>query len=192
MIGCIVCKNFSFSIICKKCQKNLLTPTKITRVLADGFKIYSFYRYNEIQDLLKTKHTHLGAEVYKIMAKNSFKEFAKNFRFNSTIYAIAIDDHVKHGYSHTAILTKALKSSSIKPLYNVLRAKNSISYSTKSLEYRLKNPREFQYSFKSGIDVILVDDIITTGTTILEAKTTLQKYHVNTIFALTLADAKET
>ena len=38
--------------------------------------------------------------------------------------------------------------------------------------------------------VILVDDIVTTGTTILEARDTLQKAGVDVLFALVLADAK--
>ena len=38
--------------------------------------------------------------------------------------------------------------------------------------------------------VILVDDIVTTGTTILEARDTLQKVGVDVLFALVLADAR--
>ena len=38
--------------------------------------------------------------------------------------------------------------------------------------------------------VILVDDIVTTGTTILEARDTLQKAGTRVLFALVLADAK--
>ena len=190
MIKCITCKRFSLPIICKKCQKLLLKPNLSTRTLPDGFKIYSFYKYSDIEDLLKTKHTYLGSFVYTILAKNSFKHFAKNFSFSNLVYALAIDDHVRYGYSHTAILTKALKSPSIKPCFNTLKSQNSISYSGKSLDYRLKHPRDFIYTFKRDIDVILVDDIVTTTTTILEAKSVVKKHGAKPIFALTLADAK--
>jgi competence protein ComFC len=188
---CIVCRNYSLKIICSLCQENFLQPRFSTRTLPDGFKVYSFYHYSDIEKLLKTKHTHVGSLVYSILADIAFKRFSKEFSFINPVYALAIDDHVKNGYSHTAILTNALKSKNINPIFNSIRSKNSVTYSAKSLEFRLRNSREFVYSFKSDIDAILVDDIVTTTTTINEAKNTLLKSEVNPLFALTLADAKE-
>jgi competence protein ComFC len=129
--------------------------------------------------------------VYKILAKNALKEFAKEFDFPDMIYAIPIDDNVDSGYSHTAILVKSLKSKNIKPIYSKFRSENRVTYSGKSLEYRLKNPRGFEYKFKPNIDAILVDDIVTSTTTLNEAKLTLLKAKVNPLFALTLADARD-
>jgi len=188
---CILCKQYSLKLICKSCQHTFLEPKLSERTLADGFKIYSFYHYAEIEDLLKTKHTHIGAAVYTLLASLAMKRFANAFSFINPVYAIAIDDHVKNGYSHTAILTKALKSKDIVPLFGSLRAQNKITYSGRSLEYRLQNPRGFFYTYKSNIDAILVDDIVTSSTTINEAKNTLIKNGVNPLFGLTLADARE-
>ncbi len=119
------------------------------------------------------------------------KKFAENFSFNAAVYALGIDDHTKNGYAHTAILTKALKSKHIKPLYGKLRAQNSVSYAGKSLAYRLSHKRDFIYHDREQKEIILVDDIITTGTTILEAKKAIEKAKATPIFALTLADARE-
>ncbi len=188
---CILCKQYSLKLICKSCQNSFLEPKLSERTLADGFKIYSFYHYHEIEDLLTTKHTHIGSAIYTILAQLAFKRFANAFSFINPVYAIAIDDHVKNGYSHTAVLTKALKSKDIVPLFASLRAQNNITYSGRSLEYRLQNPRRFSYSYKSDIDAILVDDIVTSTMTINEAKNTLLKNAVNPLFALTLADARE-
>ena len=188
---CILCENLSLFIICKKCQKEFLTPSLITRSLEDGFKIYSFYRYSDIENLIKTKHTFIGSFVYKILAENSFGRFKKEFKIDFPIFALPIDDRVDSGYSHTAILAKALRSKNIKPVFCSLRASNRVNYSGKSLSFRLKNPRNFKYTFKKGIDVILVDDIVTTATTIKEAVKILSQNGVNPIFALTLADARE-
>jgi len=188
---CIICQSYSFKHICKTCQNKFLTPHLITRTLSDGFKIYSFYHYSEIEDIIKTKHTHIGASVYSILAKIAFGRFAKEFSFSQKVYALAIDDHVKRGYSHTAILTKALKSKNIQPVYSSLRARNHVTYSAKSLEYRLQNPRDFIYSYKREIYAIIVDDIVTSSTTLNEAKNKLLKYSVEPLFALTLADARK-
>lgn len=191
MIRCLLCKKISLPHICNACQQSFLKPTLSTRLIGDDFKVFSFYKYHDIASLLKTKHTHIGASVYKILANNAMKKFAENFSFENSVYAIGIDDHSKHGYAHTAILTKALKSDVIVPLFNKLRAENDVRYSTKSLAYRLKTPRGFSYHDSGQKDIILVDDILTTGTTILEAKKAIEKSLSIPLFALTLADARE-
>ncbi len=188
---CLLCKKFSFSHICTNCQGTFLKPTLSSRFLTDDFKVFSFYRYSDIAALLKTKHTHIGAAIYKILAYNAMKKFADNFSFEQKVYAIGIDDHSKHGYAHTAILTKALKSDIITPLFATLRASNNVHYASKSLSYRLAHKRGFIYHDKSPKDIILVDDIITTGTTILEALKAIEKAQSTPIFALTLADARD-
>jgi competence protein ComFC len=191
MIKCLICKSLSLSIICKDCQSTHLKPSFFTRELPGGFRVYSFYKYNDISDLIKTKHTFIGAKIYKILAKNSFKVFSQNFSFDSRVYSISLDDKVKSGYSHTAILNRELKSSTISPIYSKIRSTNDISYSGKSLDFRLKNMRGFKTVVEGKNDLILVDDIITTGTTILEAKKVLENAGQTPLFALTLADARE-
>ena len=190
---CILCNHLSFSTICSTCQTKYLSSNLTKRTLPNGLVVYSFYKYSDIKGFLKTKHTYLGYKIYTLLAKNSFRKFALEFvdDHDKKIYAFAIDDKLSPEYSHTAILTKALKSKYITPKYNKLRAKNTVSYSAKTLEYRLKNPRNFNYTFKQDIYAILVDDIITTGTTLSEAKALLEKNSVNVLFALTLADARQ-
>ena len=191
MIRCLLCQKLSFSLICSHCQKTFLKPTLTTRILKGGFKVYSFYRYHDIAVLIKTKHTYIGAFVYKILAQNAFALFSQNFHFDTPVYAVGIDDHTKHGYAHTAILTKAMQSAIIKPRYHALRAQNDMAYSGKSLAYRVAHKRGFSYHDREEKDIIIVDDIITTGTTILEAKNVIEKAGSNPLFALTLADARE-
>ena len=70
-------------------------------------------------------------------------------------------------------------------------ARNRVNYSGKTLQYRLEHPRDFNYTGKSDIDVILIDDIITTGITLQEAHKVLTVHGVNVLFALTLADVEE-
>jgi len=106
------------------------------------------------------------------------------------MYSISIDDKVKKGYSHTAILNHSLKSKYITPLYKKLLAQNNITYAGKTLEFRLNNPRNFIYKGQKNIDVILVDDVVTTGSTLNEAKKILKNYNVNVIFCLVLVDKR--
>jgi len=187
---CLLCESFSLSHICSTCQNTYLTPSIYKRKIENNIEVISFYKYNEIKNLLHTKHTELGYYIYSILAKNSFKKFAEEFNFAHIINAIAIDDKVDSGYSHTAILNKFLTCKNIKPLYNKLRSTNTISYSGKSKEFRYLNPRNFilNNNFNAN-DLILVDDIITTGLTLTQAIKTLKSKNKNVLFCLTLADA---
>ena len=186
---CLLCENYSLTQhICTNCQKNFLQPSIYRRTLPNGIQVISFYKYADIKELLFTKHTDLGFHIYSLLASLSFQKFAQEFTFEECVVSIGIDDTVKSGYSHTAILNKALKSHTIKPLYKRLRATSTLSYSGKSKAFREANPRNFKYkSFKTKY-VILVDDIITTGTTLREASNLLTQEGKEVLFCLTLCD----
>ena len=188
---CLSCESLSFKAICKKCQTNLLEPSLYKRELEDDFVVYSFYKIEEIKELVNAKYYFYGDRVFKILGKLAFKKFALNFEYPYTITAIPIDDRIKENFSHTAILTHALQSKKIKPQYNTLHAKNNIKYAGKPLEFRKTNKRDFIYSGKNNLEVILIDDIITSGCTILEAKEVLEKNGCTVLFALALSDATE-
>lgn len=186
---CLLCENWSLSIICKTCQTTLLSPSLYKRELDDGTKVFSFYSVEELEDLLNSKYYFFGDRVLNILAKLSFSKFAKIFTFTNEVLAIPIDDHTRHEFSHTAILANSLKSNFIKPKFNTLKATNYIKYAGKNLEYRLKNKRDFQSSLYNKT-IILVDDIITTGTTIKEAIKVCEKNKNEVLFTICLADAK--
>ena len=57
---CIICEDWSFLIICKQCQYDFLQPKLYKREIRKNFFIYSFYNYEEIQDLLSAKYHFCG------------------------------------------------------------------------------------------------------------------------------------
>lgn len=117
------------------------------------------------------------------------RTFTQAFKYDRTLNIVPIDDKSKEGYAHTAILAKSLQSKILKPFYQSLHAQNSISYSGQDLAFRIANPRNFKLKRQPKFDVILVDDIITSGTTLGEAQSFLEKENIQTIMAITLADA---
>ena len=186
----MLCESFSFTHICASCQELFLTPSIYKRKILNNIEVISFYKYSEIKNLLHSKHTDLGCYIYKILANNSLKKFAQNFQYADATTSIAVDDNIKSGYSHTAILNRSLKSKNIKPEFNKLRAKNSISYSGKTREFRLLHPRDFVFTSSNKNDIILVDDIITTGITLTQAIQAIHKENRDVLLCLTLADAR--
>jgi len=189
---CLLCENFSLTQhICRSCQEQFLRPSLYKRNIVAGIEVFSFYKYEEIKALLFTKHTALGYHIYKLLAKLSFQQFSQNFSWNEDVVSIGIDDRVKSDYSHTAILNKALSAKGIQPLFSQLQAQNTLSYSGKSKMYREANPRDFILKRFQEKEVILVDDIITTGTTLREAIKKLTQAKKRILFCLTLTDVSK-
>ncbi|EAI5601854.1 ComF family protein [Campylobacter upsaliensis] len=189
---CINCHSFTLLAFCDSCLKELSEQSWGVRKLENDFKVYYFYKYSEIKHLLHSKHKFYGYFVFKFLAKLTFAKFHQIFKPQTKLNAIALDDRAKKGlYSHAAILARALKSPFIKPVFAALHAQNKVSYSGKSLEFRRKNKRKFKLLKEIKYPVILVDDIITTGSSILEAKEILEKNKICVLFALVLADAKD-
>nr|WP_223157496.1 phosphoribosyltransferase family protein [Sulfurovum sp. bin170] len=183
------CHKLSWQTFCKLCQNKLLKPS-ISKRKIGSLEVYSFFKYQNIEDLLLTKHTPQGYIVYRALAKQSFRPFIKNFikEDSRVVYIVGVDENVKSGYSHVSLLTEQLSYKNSKVLYSKLMATNLVNYAGKDLQFRLENPRDFQYTGLEDIEVILVDDIITTGTTLQEAKRVLEKNRVKVLFALTLAN----
>jgi competence protein ComFC len=191
-VKCLLCENYSLTQhICKSCQEQFLQPSIYKRRVDNEIDVFSFYRYEDIKALLFTKHTDLGFHIYKLLAQLSFAKFAEEFKWKSQIASIAIDDTVKSGYSHTAILNRALKNKNINSLFNKLRAQNTLSYSGKSRAFREANPRDFRLKKFKENEVILVDDIITTGATLREATDKLTQEGKEVLFCLTLTDVSK-
>jgi competence protein ComFC len=178
--------------LCRECREKLFVPT-IRRRTIGTLEVVSFYRYSTIEFLLLRKHRPEGYRIFHDLARWTLKPFIRNFVAHdpSPLTIIGIDESPHSGYSHVACLTHQMKTAYSKPLHGVLVPENRVSYAGKSLQYRLDHPREFRYDGPEGIDVVLVDDIVTTGLTLQEAQMRLLEHGVNVLFALTLADAKE-
>ncbi|QOR00795.1 ComF family protein [Campylobacter sp. 2014D-0216] len=187
---CFNCHGFSLASFCPACKEELLEYSLGIRELEEGFKVYYFYQYDQIKHLIYFKHRFQGYFVLNALARLSFAKFKDFFQPACEINAIALDDKTEKNYSHTAILTRHLKTRFIKPMYHTLQASSRHKYSGKSLKFRKDNKRLYQLLKLPKHPVILVDDVVTTGLSLLEAKKLLEKNNIKVLFALVLANAK--
>jgi competence protein ComFC len=161
-----------------------------------NLEVFGFLDYYLAVEFIKSKYVISGYRIYKFFAKKYFNPFLKNYvenLDNQEIYLIGINENRKRGYSVVSLLmhhgAKGVKN--LKPLHNALRANSSVKYAGKSLQYRLSHSRKFSYHGPKNIDAILIDDTITTGTTMQEAYRVLKENNVNVHFGLTVAIADE-
>lgn len=203
---CINCGAFSLRTICAACAANL-AECRLGMRQVEGFSVFYYYGYSEIRELILSKHHEYGAAVLARIASLSLAKFPLHlqreistnpqnyemfkmggiFKFN----AVPLDDDARSGYSHTAILARALKSELIEPKFHCLRAQNRVKYTGQSLEFRLKHKRNFKILTPPQFPVILVDDIITSGLSMLQARESLIDGGFMPVCGLVLANAKE-
>jgi competence protein ComFC len=191
---CFSCDNLSIEPICQECIKEFLTPQLIKKEIGN-LEVISFFQYSNTAEFIKSKYSDSGYRVYKFIAQRYFQPFIKayveSFK-DRKIYLIGVDENLNREYSNIAILTHyGAKENRAKALHNVLKAKNKVQYAGKSLEFRLENPRNFIYSGPKNIKAILIDDTVTTGSTLEEASRVLKRNGVEVDFALTIANAIE-
>lgn len=185
---CLVCGKWGLSVVCKKCQQNIAFKPSI-RLVGD-LKVYSFFAYSEIEILLHYKYSPVGSRVYALLSKLASEYFSPWITLPQA-YGVGIDDSVRRGYSHNAIFMREFKCCGITPIYGELLAQSKISYAGKSLEYRQTHPKEFSTRLRGVKNLIIFDDIITTGTSLSEAKKVLEQRGNEVLFALTLCNARE-
>lgn len=186
---CVACEHLSLSVLCRACRSELLDAEVHYRTLESGMNVLSFFPYDAIDHLLKTKHTPVGYDIYRLLSKELLGRFAQAFRYDTLVGVVGIDDQMQQGYAHTAIMARAMRSAQLQPDYRVLQAQNSWHYSTMARSERARHPRNFSLKRPRCSEVILVDDIITTGTTMLEAQKRLESAGASVLMGVVFADA---
>ena len=200
---CINCGAFSLRLFCASCARTLSQNRLNARVVED-FVVFYYYGYSEVKNLILSKHHLHGSAVLSHLAKFSLAKFPNEFKAfldenlpnlmreipNFKFQAVPLDDDISSGFSHTAVLARALKSREITPAYGVIKAQNKVKYAGQSLEFRLKHRRDYKITKEPKFPVILVDDIVTTGLSMLEAREVLKRAGFRVVFGIVLANAQ--
>ena len=176
--------------VCPACAERLLVPKPARRSLGEGLEVISFYDYQEIGPLLKFKYVPFGQRVYRQLARVALHPFCRAYAGDRAAL-LPVDSRPGKGFSHTAALARYGGAGVLRMGRGRLWAKNDVTYAGTTLAFRQAHPRGFSYRGTDGFSAVLVDDVVTTGTTLLEAAAVLKRHTVETLFALVLADARE-
>ncbi|MCI5969453.1 ComF family protein [Helicobacter sp.] len=186
---CLLCGKFSLKSVCRDCYLEFIIVAPLVREMGD-FRVISFFEYANIAPLLYAKYSKLGNRIYCLLAQAIVQSLKKR---NVSLYGVCgvgVDDKIRHGYAHNAILLRHLKQLGLQPLYQTLHARNPISYAGKDLAFRQRNPRDFMIKREvRDKKIILVDDVITSGLTLQQAKECLETNGAQVLHAFVLADA---
>jgi ComF family protein len=181
-ISCLLCSGEGVDL-CAECVLHL--PKREALFSAKALSLFS-YQDQRVKKILRDAKYHHRKRLYEPLVHKLVQENTFLMSFNpKEVLIIHIPTHplrsLFRGQDHTKTITSILsKKTGIPCAASLLQKKKR----TKRQALLTKNERhiaqknsfsvlEKQKDFLSGKEVLLVDDIITTGSTVLEAKKTL-------------------
>ena len=195
--GCSINKH----VLCKTCLKTVQNLSCFPQQIINGYRVYSvFYYEGVIKTLihkLKFKHNKACAYYAAGFLYDYIKQI-KNENFNNAVI-IPIVTHKNNfksrGYDNVLEITKELSKltgfrldcNSLKKIkYTEPQYKLNAKQRTKNLEGSFSLNKNFNH----GGLVIIVDDIVTTGSTLCVVTNLFKERGINNLICLTLSKTK--
>lgn len=159
----------------------------------DGFqglfqKNRSVYEYNEFIKEVLNRFKFRGDAILAEMFRHPMKEaYKKYFSSNDTLLPIPLSEKRLHerGFNQAKLLAQLLDLPIIEPL----QKKDTQKQSKKSRKERIQSDNMFAIvspEVVKNLDILLIDDLYTTGTTIRHAAKVLIEAGANSVQSLTL------
>ena len=208
--GSYLCENcFSFlsfdpKSLCLSCNhptfNNLTHPRCKRKYAIDG--CFSALSYNKTTQKLiyNFKYKPYLTDLKNVLADLFYESIIQNEQFQSQIkkgewalvpIPLSAVKLRKRGYNQAEILAKELSRKFNFPVQNLLErvkeTKTQVGLSNLQRKLNIKEAFVFKRQGLKVANILLVDDVVTTGSTLLEAAKTLKKSGVQKVFGLTLA-----
>ncbi|MEZ4103208.1 MAG: phosphoribosyltransferase family protein [Candidatus Paceibacterota bacterium] len=192
---CVGCKTPDFWI-CKKCLKNI--PISEEKPEKWIYSVFS-YRSNVLRKVIWDLKFRGKYSVLEDMEEKIRKEFiiflSKNNLNKETLYLVPIpitkESQKRRKYNQSFLIAKKIvkENENIKNI--LVKTKNHKSQNKiKNRNERLRNVvgsfSVKENNIPKNSTIVLIDDIVTTGATLSEAKRSLKEYGFKNIFAFTL------
>ncbi|MEN8433382.1 ComF family protein [Clostridium septicum] len=186
--NCINCYADDYIGLCPKCINS------IKRIKTEE-KIKSFAYYNgAIKKLileLKYKNNFLAAKILGEFISALIKE--NNIEADVILYVpLSKRSYKKRGYNQSKLIANIVSEKcNIEISNSLIKVKNTKEQKTLSKDERMSNLIDAfyikDYNEVKNKRVILIDDVVTTGATLLECEKILKKFNASTINILTVA-----
>lgn len=195
---CLVCGRASFnSFTHPVCRKRFEIDGAFCSIAYKGVakKLLYVFKYKPyVSDL----QTFLGELIYESLIQNEFFASAMKQLNNQTILLVPIPLHknrfYQRGYNHAFLLAKELAAKFGYPCEDILirvkETKSQYGLKQKEREENMKGA----FAIKKGSEqkvsdsfIFLVDDILTTGSTLREAAKVLKRFGAKKVWGLALA-----
>lgn len=187
---CVICRQFT-SWICPNCRTTLKKAPPHPRSFIYALHDYSDVNVQKIIKLFKYQHARVLAKpIAEIIAQDTKVERALNHNLILIPIPTTKKSERVRGYNQTLLLAKALL-----PYFPLLTLETNVLYKkgieqtkAKTREERIKNSKEsffITYPEKiRGKNILLLDDVTTTGATFIEARRTLKRAGAKEVLCL--------
>ena len=185
---CIICGVEGFLGICSKCKSEIKRVHQQEEIMAYGY--YGGVLKKLILNLKYHKSFIAGKVLADLLCKIIIE---KKLSINCICYVpISKDSLKKRGFNQCRVLAKNISSILDIPVIDCLvKVKETKEQKLLGKEERMKNILDaFEIKNKEKLfkkNILLIDDVYTTGATINECKKNIEKCNINKIYLLTIA-----
>ena len=185
---CIICGVEGFLGICSKCKSEIKRVHQQEEIMAYGY--YGGVLKKLILNLKYHKSFIAGKVVADLLCQIIIE---KKLSIDCICYVpISKDSLKKRGFNQCSVLAKNISSILDIPVIDCLvKVKETKEQKLLGKEERMKNILDaFEIKNKEKLfkkNILLIDDVYTTGATINECKKNIEKCNINKIYLLTIA-----
>ena len=203
---CINCNcSIPVEILCKTCAKTVQNLPPFPQDKINNFEVYSCFYY---EDVIKNLIQHLKFKHNKVCAFyaakylkeyiDKIKENNKNINFKNAIIIPVLThkkNYNKRGYDNVLEIAKHLSTLTglelnYKALIKVKYTKPQYQMTFKQRQKNILNSFTLDKNFKTDNLIIILDDILTTGSTLSYITSLFKEQGFNNLICLTLSKTK--
>lgn len=188
---CLCCEEETEEELCNKCKKDIRLVKDVMK--SGEFNIYSYAYYKStVKNLILDYKYHKDYNSGEYIADLLIEEFSSLIcKYDLITYVPLTNKKMKkRGFNQCEVLSKHIgKSINIKVEKLLYKIKDNKEQKTLDMKSRISNQEGLFKCYKEikGKSILLIDDVVTTGATVVECMKVLKSSGAKEVNALTFA-----